>query len=125
MALNTDSNDTRTYNFTTALAVTRANSPTEATNSFPSETGNVFDAISKHSIAYFFLADYWNNVYDFTYKLTSAGSWSYFFQNQVFATGIWIHPIDVNDLAAANYNGAIIEGAGSTQVVIAQWTRGT
>ena len=56
MALNTDSNDTRTYNFTTALEITRRNSPAASGASFPSETGNVFAAVPAFSIAYFFLA---------------------------------------------------------------------
>jgi len=123
MAINTDTNDSRSFGFLVIDGHSRKTSPVAS--------GNWVSPVSTadggaRGITYWHYAIRWNDTYDYKYKLTSAGSWSDFSPANVRKVqGFHIHRLGTTSLTTLSaYDGQIFADTGNSLIPdgITAWT---
>tara|TARA_B100000959_G_C14502337_1_gene427735 strand:- start:16 stop:390 length:375 start_codon:yes stop_codon:yes gene_type:complete len=123
MALNTDTNDSRSAGFLTIDGHSRKDSPVVASNWVSPVTTT--DGGTK-GITYWHYVIRWNDTYDYKYKLSGAGSWSDFSPSSVpKVQGFHIHRLSTAALTpTSTYVGDIFQDTGNSYIPdgISSWT---
>ena len=122
MAINTDSSDSRTYNFDVLTSHTRKTSPVAGGNWVSPVT--TVSGGSK-GVCYLHYTTDWMGTYDYKYKLTSTGTFSIFTGGDdiMQPQGFIIHRLSTSSLSSStNYDGQILRNMNPLTKTIAQFT---
>ena len=123
MAINTDTNDARSFNFLVIDGHSRKDSPVASSNWVSAVTTTDGGA---RGITYWHYTTAWNDTYDYRYKLTSASSWTDFSPSSVpKSQGFHIHRLGTGGLTAtSSYDGQVKADTGNAPLPddIAAWT---
>jgi len=122
MAINTDTSDSRTYDFDVLAGHTRKTSPVAG--------GNWVTPVTTHSggsrgICYLHYNTDFRGTYDYKYKLTSSGSFSIFAAGDdvMQPQGFIIHRLNTSSLGSSvAYDGQILRNSDPETKTITQFT---